>query len=248
MDVAKIEQLKQSLEFEYETQYKALLLNISGLLEVRTARAELIRLMAVPLIYSCWEGFFKTATAKCFIVVRDFNERAADASAQQRASWLKRAPFFMKYVELIRNMMELDADVQAGERLAKQKSKVKKGQHVLLATTLSELDNWHSSCLDKSIEPESLILTYSNVNRDVVDLNANIVGLDTVPTYSQIDFSQLDGLVGKRNSVGHGGISDGDMLTYPGHLEVKGYVDYAQVLTNGYRIAVLDWLEMAKSA
>ncbi|MDZ4286041.1 MAG: MAE_28990/MAE_18760 family HEPN-like nuclease, partial [Candidatus Sungbacteria bacterium] len=158
--------------------------------------------MAVPLIYSCWEGFFKTATTKCLIVIRDKNLQAKDATPQQRALWLKRASFFNSYIDMLRNVMDLDADIQASERHAKQKSKVKKGQHTLLAATLEKLDNWHAISLDKAIEPESLILTFSNINRDVVDLNAAITGLDALPLYNAINFSQLEALVGKRNSIG----------------------------------------------
>lgn len=245
--VQKIEELQRSLQFEHDSQYKATLDGLSRLIEVKTSHAELIRLMAVPLIYSCWEGFFKTATAKCLITIRDQNECAKDATAQQRAAWLKKASFFKSYVDMLRNLMELDADGQASERHAKQKSKVKKGQHSLLAATLQELDTWHAGSLDKSIEPESLILTFSNVNKDVVDLNAAITGLDKIPSYALIDFTQLEALVGKRNSIGHGGISDGDILSYPGILETKGYVNYTKKLISEYLTSVIEWLNAAKA-
>jgi hypothetical protein len=243
----RIKELQDSLNFEHDSQYLAVLDSLATLMEVKTTHAELIRLMAVPLIYSCWEGFFKTATAKCLIVIRDYNLHAKDATAQQRAVWLKKAPFFTSYVDMIRNLMELDADAQATERHAKQKSKVKKGQHALLSATLEKLDVWNLLALDKAIEPESLILTFSNVNKDVVDLNAAITGLDKIHLYSLINFSQLEALVGKRNSIGHGGISDGDMLSFPGGLETKGYVSYTRSLIAEYRDAVLQWLEAAKN-
>lgn len=247
-NITKINDLQNSLNFEYNSQYKVVLDNLGSLMEVRTNHAELIRLMAIPLIYACWEGFFKTATAKCLIVIRDQNHQAKNATAHQRAAWLKKASFFKSYVDMLRNLMELDAEAQAVERHAKQKNKVKKGQHALLASTLAELDNWHSNCLDKNIDPGSLILTFSNVNKDVVDLNASITGLDNIASYKLIDFSQLEALVGKRNSIGHGGISDGDILSYPGQLETRGYLNYTRTLIHEYLTAVQDWLEEAKKA
>lgn len=248
IDAAKIQELQDQINFEHDNQYKALLIRIEDLLNKKTDHDELVRLMAIPMVYSCWEGFFKTATTKCLIVIRDGNVQAKDATAHQRAAWLKKANFFKSYVDLLRNVMELDAEAQAEERHAKQKSKVKKGQHVLLAKTLEELDGWHISCLDKTIPPESLIMTFSNVNKDVVDINAQVIGLDQVSSYGSIDFNNLEALVGKRNSIGHGGISDGVMITYPGPKETKDLTQYAIRLIDEYRTCVIEWLEQAKGS
>lgn len=46
---------------------------------------------------------------------------------------------------------------------------------------------------------DSLVVTFSNVNKEVVRMNSEVLQLDTVPSYLKMDLSRLDELVGRRN-------------------------------------------------
>jgi hypothetical protein len=48
-------------------------------------------------------------------------------------------------------------------------------------------------------------MTFSNVNPDVVQLNANAVGISDFPAFQKIKLGRLHDLLGHRNEIGHGG-------------------------------------------
>ena len=47
-------------------------------------------------------------------------------------------------------------------------------------------------------------MTFSNVNPDVVELNAQAIGLAAYPAFKALKLGRLHDLVGSRNDIGHG--------------------------------------------
>ena len=49
-------------------------------------------------------------------------------------------------------------------------------------------------------------MRFSNVNQDVVEINAGAIGIDDFPLFKEIKLGRLHDLVGRRNEIGHGAI------------------------------------------
>jgi hypothetical protein len=49
-------------------------------------------------------------------------------------------------------------------------------------------------------------MTFSNVNPDVVEINAMAIGIDEFPQFKNLKLGRLHDLVGQRNDIGHGAV------------------------------------------
>jgi hypothetical protein len=87
-----------------------------------------------------------------------------------------------------------------------EEKKIKKGHFGILCEFLTAFDGWLQSELDEVIDTDKLVMTFSNVNPDVVQLNAESIGIDNSPQFKAIKLGRLHDLVGQRNSIGHGAV------------------------------------------
>jgi hypothetical protein len=77
-------------------------------------------------------------------------------------------------------------------------------------------------------------MTYSNVDYKVLALNSEVIGLDI----SGVPVGRLDGMVGRRNEISHGGL-----LTYPTESEVDELVTFCRNLISGIDGKIASWLK-----
>lgn len=200
---------------------------------------ETVRLMVIPMLYSVWERCFSVWTSICLKVLRESHDRAGDCPPQVRAFWLRKADFFRSFVDTMRDVLELEREDSVFKQASGLKKKITKGGFHLSSRVLRDLDEWHEQPLSQKLDVRELVLTYSNVNDAVVAVNAEAIGLDSVPSYAALDLSRLGGLVGMRNGIGHGAT-----MVAPGPREVAELVDYTERLVLQYADVVLEWIEL----
>jgi hypothetical protein len=120
---------------------------------------------------------------------------------------------------------------------AEGEARPKRSHFPTLAEFLRGLDEWSLSPLDKSVETNSLVMTFSNVNVDVVILNAEALGISSFPAFGEIKFGRLHSLVGHRNNIGHGGT-----LAAPDNSEFTELWNYTENLIEVYSETFKAWI------
>ena len=162
-------------------------------------KEDMFRIISVPMIYSSWEGFFTETMSVCLNTLKLSDREAFRYSAEIRALWLQREPFYSKYVDMIKNIYDADSHRSIVHNGAQIKKKVTKGAFKLTSEVIQHIDRFNKSTLS-DCDVSELVMTFSNVNEMVVKVNFDAIGLD----YSLLDLSQLGEVVGLRNSLGHG--------------------------------------------
>lgn len=162
-------------------------------------KEDMFRIISVPMIYSSWEGFFTETMSVCLNTLKLSDREAFRYSAEIRALWLQREPFYSKYVDMIKNIYDADSHRSIVHNGAQIKKKVTKGAFKLKSEVIQHIDRFNKSTLS-DCDVSELVMTFSNVNEMVVKVNFDAIGLD----YSSLDLSQLGEVVGLRNSLGHG--------------------------------------------
>ncbi|CAK2030546.1 putative MAE-28990/MAE-18760-like HEPN domain-containing protein [Vibrio crassostreae] len=196
------------------------------------------RKISVPMIYSAWESHFTASIAVCFRALKDIDKSANEHSSTIRAIWLQQESFFSKYIDMIKNIYDIDAHKSLSEKMANMKKKVKKGHFKLTTDVLDGIDTFNSTGLNKQVNVDDLVMTFANVNKVVTEMNMDVIGLD----HSNLDLSQLDGLVGLRNAFGHG-----QFTTNVGRRQFEQMLSYAEHLINGLYQEVEVWLNQLDS-
>jgi hypothetical protein len=106
-----------------------------------------------------------------------------------------------------------------------------------LSEFLGSLDGWHSSPLDQSVDADSLVMTFSNVNPEVVAVNAKALGMASFPDFVAIKFGRLNSLFGLRNNIGHGGT-----IAPPPNNEFADLWKFTEELIETYSETFKSWL------
>jgi hypothetical protein len=187
---------------------------------------ETYRLLVVPLLYAAWERCFTFCNAIAWRRVREECPAASTLSSAERAAWLMQAGFYQSYTQKLLNASSVDDD-----------DKPKKSHYPQLSEFLGSLDGWHSSPLDPNVDADSLVMTFSNVNPKVVEVNAEALGMTTFPGFVAIKFGRLNSLVGLRNNIGHGGT-----VAPPANTEFTDLWDFTEQLIEDYSETFKSWL------
>jgi len=185
------------------------------------------RLIATPMLYSAWERCFTLCHAIALRLMREATPSPSSLGVQARAVWLMRTTF---YQSLMGKLQHLGS--------AESETRVKRGQFPALCGFLKEFDKWSKEPLDRNIETDELVMTFSNVNQSVVQLNADAIGLSDISQFKALSFARLDELVGRRNDIGHGAI-----IKPPGEKDFLELWDFTEVLIGGYCDAVVVWMK-----
>src|ERR1700692_3734756 len=148
---------------------------------------EAYRLLVIPLLYAAWERCFTFCNAIAWRRVRDECPAASTLSSAERAAWLMQAGFYQSFTKTL-----LDASSVGDD------DKPKKSHYPTLAEFLGSLDGWYLSPLDPNVDADTLVMTFSNVNPKVVEVNAEALGMATFPNFVAIKFGRLNSLVGLR--------------------------------------------------
>ncbi|AEA71625.1 Hypothetical protein PSEBR_m1620 [Pseudomonas brassicacearum subsp. brassicacearum NFM421] len=212
--------------------------HVRAVLSEQQPYPETVRLMAVPMLYSVWERSFSVWTSICLKSIRESTIKAIDCSPEIRAFWLRKADFFKSFIDIIRDVMELEREDSIFQQTSGLSKKITKGGFHLSSKVLGGLDAWHQQPFSSKQDVKELVLTYSNVNDAVVAVNAEALGLSLMSTYQHLDLSKLGGLVGMRNAIGHGA-----SLSAPGAREMTELLDYTDSLIAQYANVVIEWLD-----
>lgn len=183
------------------------------------------RLIATPMLYSVWERCFTLCHAVGLRFIRDMTLKAIDLDPSQRSIWLLHTPFYKSLTSRLR------------EGFASAPKKIKKGQFSLLCEFLPKLDEWLLNGLDRSIPTDSLVMTFSNVNPDVVELNALALGIADFPQFKSLKLGRLNDLVGQRNDIGHGAV-----ISPPSNDTFQDLWDFTETLITQYCGVFSDWI------
>ncbi|EIV8654014.1 hypothetical protein MA790_002173 [Vibrio parahaemolyticus] len=196
--------------------------------------ADEYRKISIPMIYSSWESQFTSSTALCFRALKDINKSACDHTPNIRAVWLQQAKFFVSYIDMIKNIYDIDAHKTLSQKMSNMKRKVRKGHYKLTTDVLSSIDTFNSSRLDTDVNVDDLVMTFSNVNKVVTEMNMDVLGID----HSNLDLSKLDALVGLRNAFGHG-----QFTSRVGSRQFKDWLTYTRSLIEEFFLEIKSWLE-----
>lgn len=179
-------------------------------------------LMAIPMMYAAWEGYFKLVCTVCLKRKCISGQKAKKYPASYLALWLQKEGFIQAYLQNLVNSMQLGRPARAGS-----------GQYSALTSLAADMAGWLEQPVNHAQPFGDLVMTFSNVNNDVVELNASVIGLDI----SNVAIGRLHELVGRRNEIAHGGL-----LSYPTELQTVELMDYTALLINQFDDAVVDWL------
>jgi len=196
-------------------------------------KEDMFRIISVPMIYSSWEGFFTETMSVCLNTLKLSDREAFKYSAEIRALWLQREPFYNRYVDMIKNIYDADSHRSIVHNGAQIKKKVTKGAFKLTSDVIQHIDAFNRSTLS-DCDVSELVMTFSNVNEIVVKINFDAIGLD----YSSLDLSQLGEVVGLRNSLGHG-----EFKSSVKPRKFNSIIAYVEILINDLNQCATEWLD-----
>lgn len=181
------------------------------------------RLIATPMLYSIWERCFTLNHAIALRLIRDVTKKTHKLAPPKRAIWLLKEPWYRSLVDQLRS--------------GTTSTKVKKGEFTILSQFLTSFDNWADGKLDASITTDELVMTFSNVDNKVVELNAQAIGIDSFADFQAMKFGRLNDLVGQRNDIGHGAI-----IQPPANDHFIQLLDFTENLVKEYCKVFTDWI------
>lgn len=180
-------------------------------------------LMSIPIIYAAWEGYFKIACSICLRRHCRPGQKVSSYPDIYAALWLQKEGFLASFLQKLLNTMTL------GTPPRKQGG----GKFDVLTDFTGAMKTWLGSPVDHLIDFDALVMTHSNVNKSVAELNAKIIGLDI----SNVRLGRLDSLLEQRNSIAHGGL-----ITYPTKSNIEDTLVYARNVIQEFHGAVIEWL------
>lgn len=156
------------------------------------------RMVVTPFLYAVWERCFTTNFAIMAKILHHESSSPSVLSSPQAALWLQAEPFFDSFSTKIRD----------GISPGKRKS-IRSGKYKALTEFINKYRGWECGGMNSSIDTSSLVMTFSNVNCEVLDVNAEAIGLNLLPEFLSFRKSvgRLEDLVGRRNDIGHGTMS-----------------------------------------
>lgn len=182
------------------------------------------RLIATPMLYSIWERAFSICHSESLRLIRDVTVSANSLTADRRAIWLIKGTIFRSFVDRIKTTIH-DARTP------------KKGEFNTLVDFLRNLDSWAAEGLDPALAVEDLVITFSNVNPKVVDLNAEAIGIAAYPQFQTIKFGRLHNLLLYRNEIGHGA-----RIVPPTNQEFVDLMNFTEELVRDYTDVFVAWI------
>lgn len=168
------------------------------------------RNLVTPFIYSVWERCFTTCFSIMLKLIQVETSNYSKLNHNQAAVWLQRESFFISFIAKMRH--HPPADDQPTRK------SIKGSSYQALVDFISSSENWRKSNVNVSTDTSTLVMTFSNVNTAVLDVNAAALGIAEMTEFVKFRscIGRLDDLVGRRNDIGHG-----TLARPPGNLEFK---------------------------
>lgn len=183
-------------------------------------------LMAIPVIYAAWEGFFRISCSICLRRKCQLGKKSKRYEFDYSTLWLQKESFVTSFLDTL----------VSGMSLGRAQKKLNQGQFSAISKFSRSLADWHERPLNHLADFDKLVMTHSNVNKEVAQLNAAIIGVDV----AEVDFSRIDELLNRRNEIAHGGI-----VTYPTENTVIDLIRYTKKLITGFNGCIGRWLEIS---
>ena len=199
--------------------------------------ADIARVSAYVLLYSHWERHFVQSLALTLKVLAIECTSADEATSGQQSFWLKESPHFRSVIGTIREILEYDYESSFRRHVLKLKNKADKSAFKLAMRNLADLETWRNQPLTAACDFDELIATFSNVKKEVVELNCTAIGIVDRSEWANVDLSKLDSNVHRRNMIAHG-----ENLMPPGMRETLDAISYYESLTNTFAAAVDAWI------
>lgn len=154
------------------------------------------RTVVTPFLYAVWERCFTTS----FGVMARLQRSTPPASMDHRqaALWLQAEPFFQSLADKLRNSRPSSGD--------DAKNAVKAGTYRSLSEFVEKYRDWDKIRPGSHVDTSKLVMTFSNVNCEVLDVNAEAFGLTDLSEYELFrrEVGRLEDLLGRRNDISHG--------------------------------------------
>ncbi|MEN2387958.1 MAE_28990/MAE_18760 family HEPN-like nuclease [Comamonas sp. A7-5] len=192
-------------------------------LENNRDKDKFLYLMAIPIIYAAWEGYFRISCSICLKRECLVGKKVKNYKSNYAALWLQKEKFFDSFLQRLFNSMQL----------GKPAKKISSGKFQAVSEFAANISNWLDRPVDHLYDFDDLVMTYSNVNKEVALLNSGIIGLQT----DGVDFSRIDELLSRRNDIAHGGL-----LNFPHETNVVDLLAYTGRLIDTFHDSVIDWL------
>ena len=189
------------------------------------------RLVATPFLYAVWERCFRTSFGVMAMVIRSNSANPSKMSYEQAALWLQKEPFLTSFTDKIRQRTpDLDS--------ALSRKAVTSSAYKNLVEFLGKLISWHGQSLQNVPADTDLVMTFSNVNLAVLEVNAEATGLSKLVEFEAFRrrAGRLDDLVGRRNDIGHG-----TLATPPGPREFN---DLAELVN---KVLIQEFCELSQT-
>lgn len=194
-----------------------------------TAYPDTYKLLVIPLLYAAWQRCFTLCNAIAWRRLRDETGAARTLTENQRAVWLIQTGFYRSFTDKL-----LDSAT-----IGTSSEKPKRFHQPVLASFLGHLNDWGEKELDINVDIAKLVMTFSNVNAEVVNHNAKALGLDLFPAFQALKLGRLHSLVGYRNDIGHGGT-----IEPPPDEEFGATWDFTEKLIADYSEMFKAWILM----
>lgn len=209
------------------TRYLSLVNEVEkhSITENATEKSGTLYLMAIPLIYAAWEGYFRLACALCLKRKCYIGRKAKSYHDQYSVLWLQKEAFYVSFMQKLLNSMTTSAE--------NKPKKLKPSKYNNLIEFTAGMKNWLETPINHLEDFDELVMTYSNVNKEVVTINCTVIGM----TPTNIDLTRIDELVGRRNDIAHGGL-----VNYPSERQAQELINYTKSLLGTFHQEALSWL------
>lgn len=188
-----------------------------------TGKEKFLYLLAIPILYSAWEGYFRLTCSICLRRLCHQGKRVREFDHKYTTLWLQREEFVEAFLRNLFNSM-------TPGRVSKKSNP---GRFNALATFSKDTSEWLDQPINHSENFDDLVMTYSNVSPDVAKLNCEIIGIDI----TSVDFSKLNEILQRRNNIAHGGLID-----YPHEATLVELIKYARDLLRKFDSCVKSWV------
>lgn len=195
------------------------------------------RMVATPFLYAVWERCFSTSFGIMAKFIRETHQYPAIMSANQAALWLQKEPFLQSFIDRIRQRPP-ESEKEIARRTLNQ------GAYKTLVSFMTSMVTWYSERNHSGTDDGELVMTFSNINAAVLDLNAEAIGLSEIQEFKDFrkKVGRLDDLVGRRNDIAHG-----TLARPPGSREFTELGELVKnILINEYCEVVQTWIAYSK--
>lgn len=184
---------------------------------------DILSLSGVGILYSCWERLFRIGCSIGIRLAINSNKLFNCNSRFKKAAFISKEPFFKSFIDKTKSV-SLDFSGTSFN----SKGTMLRG----LEDFLSKIAEFNSCSLDAS----DYVITFSNVNIEILGINADFLGFKDFKEFEKIRKGTLDELVGLRNDLAHGGTSKG-----PGEKKFIELINFTKLLLTDFQSCMDKW-------